>query len=133
MRGPFQCSAPSPENRDGDNDSGHNHNHKHFFYTDEYGRQHNSVSRFGPPGYAQLVVSKRLSLDGIFIVIFSRTQANTLRFPSMESLGYTCPAAIVPAAYPRFGKKGTGRFAIANERRMTRPDNKRIENDCRVW
>ena len=78
----LQCSTLSPEHRDRDNDSGDYHNHKHLFYTDEYGRHHNSVSRFGPPGYARPVLSKRLSLDGIFIVIFSRTQANTLRFPS---------------------------------------------------
>jgi hypothetical protein len=83
MRRPFQCSTPSPENRDRDNDGGDYHNHEHLFYTDEYGSHHNFVSRFGPPVYARLAVSKRLSLDGIFTVIFSRKQANTCRFPSV--------------------------------------------------
>jgi hypothetical protein len=82
--------------------------------------------RRGMPG----LQSKTLSLDEIPTAIFAKKQANTFRFPSVGSLGYNCPGPILPSVYPRFGKKGTGRFAIPNERRMTRPEKKRIEDLC---
>ena len=104
------CSTPSPENRDGDNDGGHDHNHKHLFYTDEHGRHHNFVSRFGPPAYARLVVSKRLSFRWNFYRYFQQNASKYFPLPVGGISRIQLPTCNFAHSLPAIRQKGDGVF-----------------------